>query len=87
VAQPGVNARAAVLYYRTSGLAHFNSLVMSRSRKGWWTAAIPADKVTGKSLQYYVEVRGGRDELAASNGKAKLPNVMSLRPASQKVAQ
>jgi hypothetical protein len=81
VAQPNVKGKAAVLYYRTSGLAHFNSLVMERSKKGWWMAAIPAAQVTGKILQYYVEIRGGDDHVTATNGKAKLPNIMSLRPA------
>jgi hypothetical protein len=77
--QGHVKAKTAVLYYRPSGVAHFNSLTMERSKKGWWTAAIPAGRVTGKTLQYYVEARGAKDEVAASNGKAGSPNLIVLR--------
>jgi hypothetical protein len=51
---------------------------MNRGKKGWFTAVVPANRVTGKSLQYYVEARGPKDEIAAHNGKPSSPNLVVL---------
>jgi hypothetical protein len=80
--QPSVKAKAVLLYYRPSGVLHFNSVNMEHSKKGWWTSLIPAGKVKGKFVQYYVEARDSRGDLSASQGKATSPNIISLRPAS-----
>ena len=42
-------------------------------------AVIPADKVTGKVLQYYVEALDARGGLVAATGKATSPNILTLR--------
>ena len=85
-AQPSIKAKEIALYYRPSGVAHYNSLVMERSKKGWYTAMIPATQVMGKLMQYYVEARDGRDAVTASNGKAQSPNILTLRPQGGLVA-
>jgi chemotaxis protein histidine kinase CheA len=86
VPQAQVKAKSVVLYFRPSGVAHFDAVTMARSKKGWWTASVPASRVNGKTLQYYVEARGLKDEGAATNGKADSPNIMTLRAASDAVA-
>jgi chemotaxis protein histidine kinase CheA len=83
VPQAQVKAKALVLYYRPSGVAHFDAITMAHSRKGWWTAAIPANRVAGKTLQFYAEARGAKDEVAATNGKADSPNILVLHTASE----
>ena len=78
--QSQVKAKELALYYRPSGAVHYNSLLMERSKKGWYVATIPGARVSGRMLQYYVEARGAKGEVAAANGKANSPNVMMIRP-------
>ena len=78
-AGPNVKAKEIAIYYRPSGVAHYNSLLMEHSKKGWYTTVIPAGRVMGKSLQYYVEARDSRDSVAGTNGKAQSPNILTLR--------
>ena len=40
---------------------------MSRT-DGEWVATIPADAMTGRSLQYYIEARDGRGKILSSVG-------------------
>lgn len=82
VAQPGVKANAVVLHYRPSGTLQYNAAVMEKTSRGWYVATIPASWVRGKSLQYFAEARGGRDEVLAANGKAVSPNVLTVRGAA-----
>lgn len=74
-----VKPKSIALYYRQSGGVHYNSLAMEPSKKGWFVATIPAEKVTGKLLQYYAEVRDGRDKVAAATGKPTSPNILTLK--------
>jgi hypothetical protein len=78
--QSQVKAKELALYYRPSGALHYNSLLMERSKKGWYVATIPAGRVTGRMLQYYVEAHGPKGEVAAVNGKPTSPNIMMIRP-------
>jgi chemotaxis protein histidine kinase CheA len=80
--QPSNKATAVALYYRPSGVVHFNSLAMERGKKGWYTAVIPATNIPGKLVQYYVEARNGKGEVTASYGKPGSPNIMTLKPAT-----
>jgi ribonuclease E len=80
-ARPNVKARSIVFYYRTSGSRYF-SLPMERSAKGWYTAMIPAAKMSGKVLQYYAEALDARDVVTATNGKEASPNILTLHPGS-----
>jgi hypothetical protein len=88
--QSGVKAKAKSLafYYRPTGMAHFNSVVMQQNKKGWYMTVVPADFIKGKALQYYAEARDGKDGLVAANGKAASPNIATIvagaKPAAAK---
>jgi hypothetical protein len=83
VPQAQVKAKTLVFYYRTPGNAHFDAATMNRGKKGWFTAVVPANRVTGKSLQYYVEARGAKDEIAATSGKPSSPNLVVLHATAE----
>jgi len=79
VARPNVKARTIVFHYR-AGEAHYDSVRMERTAKGWYAAIVPGARVVGKSMQYYVEALDARDGVVARNGKEGSPNILSLRP-------
>jgi len=80
VARPNVKAKSIVFYYRTGG-AHYYSVPMERTAKGWYAAIVPGVRVVGKVLQYYAEALDGREARVANNGKETSPNILTLRPA------
>jgi hypothetical protein len=80
VTQPGVRAKNIVFYYRPASSVLYNALVMDPTKKGWSRAVITANKLNGKLLQYYVEARNDKDSVAASNGKATSPNIITIAP-------
>ena len=82
VPQPGVGAKLLAFYYRSGGLALYNAVMLERSRKGWYVATIPGNRVSGRLLHYYVEARDAKEKVAASNGKANSPNVVSIKAAA-----
>jgi hypothetical protein len=77
-----VKADVIAFYYRPSGGILYNSVALQPSKKGWHATVIPADKITGKVLQYYAEARDGRGAVAGANGKAASPNILTLKPAA-----
>jgi hypothetical protein len=79
VARPNVKARTIIFYYR-AGSAHYFSVPMERTAKGWYAAIVPGVRVVGKVLQYYAEALDGREAVVANNGKENSPNILSLRP-------
>jgi hypothetical protein len=79
VPQPGVGAKMLAFYYRSAGMALYNAVTLERSRKGWYVTTIPGGRVSGKLIHYYVEARDGKEKVAASNGKATSPNVITIR--------
>jgi hypothetical protein len=81
VARPNVKARTIVFYYR-AGEAHYDSVRMERTAKGWYAAIVPGARVVGKSMQYYAEALDARDGVVARNGKEASPNILSLRPSA-----
>ena len=81
VAQQNLKDKEIAIFYRPSGGNHYNSLALEASKKGWRTAMIPADRISGKVLQYYVEVRDGHGAVAAADGKPSSPNILTLKPA------
>jgi hypothetical protein len=81
VARPNLKARSIVFYYRT-GSAHYYSVPMERTAKGWYAAIVPGARVTGKNLQYYAEALDGREAVVATNGKEASPNILMLRPSA-----
>ena len=86
VPQPGVGAKLLAFYYRSGGSALYNAVMLERSRKGWYVATIPGSRVSGRLLHYYVEARDAKEKVAASNGKATSPNVVTVRPAGSLTA-
>jgi hypothetical protein len=86
VPQGSLKATVLALYYRASGSTHYNSLAMDKSRKGWFTAVIPGDKVAGKVMQYYVQAQDKEGEPVDSNGKSASPNVILLKKKVTRVA-
>jgi hypothetical protein len=79
-AQPKVGAKLIVFYYRPAGVVPFNAILMEPSKKGWFTAMVPANRVSGKFLHYYIEARDARQEVAVSNGKPSSPDVLTILP-------
>ena len=84
VTQPAIKAKTIVFYYRPANEAFYNAVVMDPTRRGWSRAVITANKVNGKLLQYYAEARDGRDTVAASNGRASSPNIVTIAPPSRR---
>jgi DNA repair exonuclease SbcCD ATPase subunit len=78
VARPNVKARSIIFYYR-AGSAHYYSVPMERTAKGWYAAIVPGVRMVGKVLQYYAEALDGREAVVAKNGKESSPNILSLR--------
>lgn len=79
VAQPSLKAKAIALYFSSGGGLVYNAIAMEPSKKGWHAAMIPGSKISGRALQYYVEARDGGGKIAASNGKAASPNILTLK--------
>jgi hypothetical protein len=79
VARPNVKARSIIFYYR-AGSAHYYSVPMERTTKGWYAALVPGIRVVGKVMQYYAEALDGREAVVAHNGKENSPNILMLRP-------
>ncbi len=84
VTQPNVKAKTIVFYYRPANAAVYNAVVMDPTRRGWSRAVITANKVNGKLLQYYAEARDGRDSVAATNGQASSPNIVTIAGSSRR---
>ena len=87
VPQPGVGAKMLAFYYRSGGSALYNAVTLERSRKGWFVTTIPGGRVSGRLLHYYVEARDAKEKVAASNGKANSPNVITVKPAGASLAK
>lgn len=65
------------LFYRASGEAQFAAKPMTW-RNMELVARIPAPKVTGNSIQYYLEVRDAAGQLVTRSGKATSPNLVNI---------
>jgi hypothetical protein len=74
----GLGAAKVIVFYRGTGREDYIALPMTKGRKGAYSAQIPADAVTGKVLQYYIEVRDQRGRPLAGNGSGPSPNLISI---------
>ena len=83
--QADVQARKIVVYYRPGNQERYTAVTMRPTKKGWFSAVIPGQKVTGRALQFYFEARGEANRLAAANGKFDLPNEIVLKPGAAPV--
>jgi len=83
--QADVRAKKIVLFYRPAAGDQYTPVRMSRTKKGWYSAVIPARQVTGRSLQFYFEARNESNRAVAANGKGDLPNIIVLKPGAPPV--
>ncbi len=65
------------LYYRGSGDAKFNAKPMKWRYKEL-VGRIPAAKVAGSSIQYYIEVKDTAGTVVAKSGKSTSPNLINI---------
>ena len=63
VATGGKSIESVKLFYRPLGEGEFVSTPMTRGFGNVYQAAIPGSAVTEKGLEYYIEVRGVKDQL------------------------
>jgi hypothetical protein len=82
VAKPILKAERVLLYFRASGAPSYSVAAMQSSTKGWLVASIPAEAVTGESLQYYCEAHDSADNVVATSGQEELPNAIIIKPAA-----
>jgi hypothetical protein len=85
VAKSSLNAKGIALYYRSNTGMHYNSVELEPakdgSKKGWSMTVIPASRISGKAIQYYVEAFDATGAPIAANGKPASPNILALRSA------
>lgn len=70
------------LYYRAAGDASFVAKPMTWHYKQL-IARIPASKITGSSIQYYVEVKDQSGAVVTRSGKSTSPNLVNLDASAQ----
>ncbi len=66
------------LYYRTAGEGKFQPKEM-RWRYKELVARVPANKMLGESLQYYIEVKDAAGTVVTRSGKSTSPNLIELQ--------
>jgi hypothetical protein len=68
-ANPRRGVDGAKLHYDSRDTYTYKAIEMQRTARGWWTATIPKEDVTGRSLAFYVEgTTGGK--IVVANGSA-----------------
>jgi hypothetical protein len=70
------------LHYRKSGDAQFTAVPMKWRYKEL-VARIPANKLVGPSIQYYVEVKDQGGAVVTRSGKSTSPNLVNLDASAQ----
>ncbi len=73
-----VSAAKVLLYYRVG--SEFESVVMSEDRPGLFVGTIPGDRVTGKSVHYYLEAQDESGQRIDGHGTAANPNIIVVKP-------
>jgi hypothetical protein len=74
-----LGAKRVVLFFRSGGAAEFVQVVMQEEQSETYVGVIPGDKVTGRSLQYYIEAQDDDGKKLASAGTAASPNVVVIK--------
>lgn len=82
VTMPITKGVKVYLYYRTAGESDFQPVIMKR-HGGDKIGRIPAEAMTGKSLQYYIEGKDGAGNVVKSFGSAASPNVVMIDAGAQ----
>jgi tetratricopeptide (TPR) repeat protein len=65
------------VYYRGSGQADFNSILMKRRGRDK-VGRIPAEAVNGRALQYYIEAKDSAGTVVKSSGSQANPNIIMV---------
>lgn len=68
---------AVTLHFRTAGEGKFTSKAMKWRYKEL-VARVPAPKMIGNAVQYYIEVKDTAGNVVTRNGKATSPNLVNL---------
>lgn len=82
VAAPVMKGVKVFVFYRQPGEESFTPVLMKR-RGNEKIGRIPADAVTGKSLQYYIEARDPAGTVVRSAGSQSNPNVVMIDPSAR----
>lgn len=77
VSLPGDSGWEAYLFIRGAGEEKFTEIPM-RARYKELVGRVPAERMAGNALQYYIEVKDYRGELVTRLGKPASPNVVFL---------
>ncbi len=67
------------VYYRAPGESEFTPVLMKR-RGAEKVGRIPAEAVSGKSVQYYIEAKDPAGTIVKSSGSASSPNIVMIDP-------
>ena len=71
-----VGAKKVVLFYRAGGQEEFVATPLDNQGGHDWVGEIPSDAVTGKSVQYYLEARDGKDKAVIAANSAASPYII-----------
>ncbi|MBL9006283.1 MAG: tetratricopeptide repeat protein [Myxococcales bacterium] len=85
----GAVAARVTLYYRGAGQERFTEVPMvpSRRQQGDLLGQIPAEAVTGKALQYYIQAFDGKGRVCGSQGAPENPLIIRISGSAIAVAQ
>jgi len=79
---PEGKAWKATLYFRAAGSSDFETVAME-PRYRELVGRIPASKMTGTSVQYFIEMKDDLGKLVASSGKKTSPNIVLIDESAQ----
>lgn len=79
VPAPADASLVVTLFFRNDKDEKFESKPM-KPHKGQLIARIPGGKATGRSLQYYIEVRDSANALVTRSGKSTVPHLVLVEP-------
>ncbi|MEO6953527.1 MAG: tetratricopeptide repeat protein [Polyangia bacterium] len=77
VSTPPMKGVKVFVYFRSAGQADFSSVLMKR-RGQEKVGRIPAEAVTGRSLQYYIEAKDASGTVVKSAGDSGNPNIIMI---------
>ncbi len=77
VSTPPMKGVKVFVYFRGAGQAEFSSVLMKR-RGQEKVGRIPAEAVTGRSLQYYIEAKDASGTVVKSAGDSGNPNIIMI---------
>ncbi len=85
----GAVAARVTLFYRGAGQERFTEVPMvpSRRQQGDLLGQIPAESVTGKSLQYYIQAFDAKGRVCGSQGAPENPLIVRISGSAIAVAQ